>query len=158
MLVRLYDLPCSNDINAKMKELNINIRRPASFESRMVVKWVEDRYGQSWAMQAEAAFYNKPASCFIAVKDDLLLGFAAYDATCKNFFGPTGVDETHQGKGIGKALLLASLEAMRNNGYAYAIIGGAGPVAFYQKAVDAQIIDKSEPGIYANRLPLPPIP
>ena len=37
-------------------------------------------------------------------------------------------------------------------GYVYAIIGAAGPVRFYQKAVGAIIIPDSEPGIYADPL------
>ncbi|WP_230977608.1 hypothetical protein [Treponema vincentii] len=45
--------------------------------------------------------------------------------------------EDEQGKGIGKALLLASLHALRNEGYAYAIIGGVGPEVFYQKKPSA---------------------
>jgi predicted N-acetyltransferase YhbS len=81
-----------------------------------------------------------------------MIGFAAYDATCRNFFGPTAVDEKWQGKGIGKALLLAALHAMKNDGYAYAIIGGAGPVDFYKKALGAIEIEGSTPGIYANRI------
>lgn len=154
LLVRLYDLPQTQDITAKMEEQNISIRRPMSFESRMVVKWVEDSYGQSWAMQAQASFYNNPISCFIAVKDNRILGFAAYDATCRNFFGPTGVDKYFQGIGIGKALLLAALNAIKSDGYAYAIIGGAGPVDYYTKILDAQMIEKSSPGVYKDRLPI----
>jgi hypothetical protein len=38
-------------------------------------------------------------------------------------------------------------------GYAYAIIGGAGPVDFYQKTVGAIEIEGSVPGIYRDRLP-----
>ena len=57
-----------------------------------------------------------------------------------------------QGRGIGKALLLASLLAMRESGYVYGIIGGAGPIEFYQKTVGATIIVDSEPGIYTDLL------
>src|SRR6185436_6729639 len=57
-----------------------------------------------------------------------------------------------QGKGIGKALLLASLWSLREMGYDYAIIGAAGPVRFYQKSVGAIIIPDSEPGIYTDLL------
>ncbi len=55
----------------------------------------------------------------------------------KGFFGPTGVDESARGKGIGHALLLKTLLDMRDQGYGYAIIGGAGPVDFYQRSVGA---------------------
>lgn len=51
------------------------------------------------------------------------------------FFGPTKVLESYQGKGIGKALLLRSLHALKDEGYIYAIIGGIGPARFYEKNV-----------------------
>jgi hypothetical protein len=41
---------------------------------------------------------------------------------------------------------------MRHVGYGYAIIGGVGPVAFYQQAVGAQVIEDSTPGVYAGLL------
>ena len=56
-----------------------------------------------------------------------------------------------RGQGIGRALLLAALQAIRDQGYAYAIIGGVGPAEFYEKAVDALLIPKSTPGIYGTR-------
>ena len=77
-----------------------------------------------------------------------ILGFAGYDCTYKDFFGPTGVDETQRGKGIGGALFLRCMEAMRDEGYGYAIIGSAGPVDFYNKMSGAIVIENSSPGIY----------
>jgi hypothetical protein len=35
-------------------------------------------------------------------------------------------------------------------GYAYGIIGGAGPTQFYERAVGATLIVESVPGIYAD--------
>ena len=66
-----------------------------------------------------------------------LVGFACYDTSARGFFGPTGVDETARGGGIGHALLLASLLDMRAQGYGYAIVGDVGPVDFYVRAVGA---------------------
>ena len=83
------------------------------------------------------------------------VGFAAYECTRRGYFGPTGVLPTEQGKGIGKALLLASLAALREMGYVYAIIGNAGPVRFYQKTVGAIVIPGSDPGIYTGSLKKP---
>ena len=74
------------------------------------------------------------------------------EPTCLDYFGPTGVDEAWRGRGTGTALLLACLHAMASAGYAYAIIGGAGPVAFYERAVNARIIPGSQPGIYRGML------
>jgi GNAT superfamily N-acetyltransferase len=81
-----------------------------------------------------------------------LVGFAAYECTRRAFFGPTGVAPDARGKGIGNALLLASLWSLREMGYVYAIIGNAGPVRFYQQTVGAIIIPDSEPGIYTDSL------
>jgi predicted N-acetyltransferase YhbS len=91
-----------------------------------------------------------PATCFIALRDGNVVGFACYDVTARNFFGPEGVDASMRGKGIGRALLLSALHAQRVAGYAYAIIGGVGPTAFYEKCVGATSIEGSTPGIYGT--------
>jgi predicted N-acetyltransferase YhbS len=57
-----------------------------------------------------------------------------------------------QSKGVGRALLLASLWGLREVGYVYGVIGGVGPIEFYQKAVNAMVIPDSDPGIYTNLL------
>ena len=98
------------------------------------------------------AFSNHPISCFLATEEGEIIGFACYDCTCKNFFGPTGVVEEKRSRGIGKALLLCCLHAMAANGYGYAIIGGVGPADFYAKAVGAVEIKGSSPGVYRDRL------
>ena len=51
-------------------------------------------------------------------------------------------------QGIGKALLLACLNAMKEEGYGYGIIGSAGPVKFYEKTCGATVIEGSDPGVY----------
>ena len=80
------------------------------------------------------------------------MGFACHDATCPNFFGPTGVAANERTHGIGKALLFNCLDAMKSQGYGYAIIGGVGPAEFYTKAVGAIPIEGSEPGVYRGLL------
>lgn len=152
MLVKLYDLPDFSQLIKGLEEENIVIRRVLPPEKHIVVNWVEDNFNQGWASECEVAIVNKPASCFIAVYNKEVLGFACYDATCKDFFGPTGVTESARGKGIGKALLLTSLKALKEMGYAYAIIGGAGPTEFYQKICGAIVIEDSTPGIYRDML------
>ena len=69
-----------------------------------------------------------------------------------HFFGPTGVDPNERKHGIGKALLFNCLEAMKQQGYGYAIIGGVGPAEFYTKAAGAIPIEGSEPGVYRGLL------
>lgn len=84
------------------------------------------------------------------MKDKKVVGFACFEATRPNYFGPTGVLESMRGMGIGKALLLRSLLSLRERGYAYAIIGWAGPTAFYEKAVDAIPIPGEEGESYGD--------
>jgi hypothetical protein len=152
LLVKLYELPDSSAALKAVQKRGISIRRGLAPEKAVVVDWVRRTFTPSWAAECDVAFSRSPISCFIAVKADSVVGFACYDATCKNFFGPTGVDPEKRSGGIGKALLLASLRAMASDGYAYAIIGGVGPVAYYKKTVNAIEIPRSTPGIYRGLL------
>ena len=152
MLVKLYELPEIAPLNQKMKEEEIFVRVALAAEKSIVVEWVRERFDDGWASEAEVCFSYQPVSCFIAIKEGKIVGFAAYDAAYRNFFGPTGVEKSFRGKGIGQILLLRCLMAMREQGYAYAIIGGVGPARFYEKAVGATFIEGSNPGIYQHLL------
>jgi GNAT superfamily N-acetyltransferase len=152
MLVKLYTLPNWSELRDKLTQQSIDIHRAIAPEKHVVASWVRQTFGESWASETEVAFTNHPVSCYIATYDKHILGFACYDATCRNFFGPTGVTESERGRGIGKALLLASLDAMYAAGFGYAIIGAAGPTGFYEKAVGAIAIEDSWPGIYRGML------
>lgn len=156
MLVKLYELPTCDDLIESLSKQGITIRVALPPEKRLIVGWVADHFGEKWASECDVALSSKPVSCFVAVStaDEKreLVGFACYDATCKGFFGPTGVLESDRGKGIGKALLIASLRAMREQGYGYGIIGAAGPTEFYAKTVGAIAIEGSSPGIYRGIL------
>jgi GNAT superfamily N-acetyltransferase len=152
MLVRLYDLPASTSRVEALRAGGILVRRALAPERDVVVSWVRKQFGDSWASECAVSFGRLPISCYRAQRDQEVLGFACYDATAKAFFGPTGVLERERKQGIGTALLLMTLEAMAAEGYAYAIIGGAGPADFYARAVGAVPIAGSTPGIYANLL------
>lgn len=153
MLVRLYDLPETVEVPTSLSSRGILIKRPLPQNKMAVVDYVKATFGSGWAGETDVCFSNKPLSCFIALHDDRLIGFACYDATCLDYFGPIGVSKDYRGQGIGKILLLKSLVAMRETGYAYAIIGGVEDAApFYEKAVDAIMIPDSFPGIYARAI------
>jgi GNAT superfamily N-acetyltransferase len=128
------------------------LRRAQPFEITPVHRFVETNFSRGWADEISVGFTRQPISVFVATIDRKLVGFAAYECTRRAFFGPTGVIPAAQGQGIGKALLLASLWALREMGYVYAIIGAAGPVHFYQKTVGAIVIPGSDPGIYTDLL------
>jgi GNAT superfamily N-acetyltransferase len=151
MLVKLYDLPPLQPALDTAARNGCVIRNALSMDKPALLAWVQARF-PSWCAEVEAAFVRLPVTCFIAQREQAIAGFACYDATCANFFGPTGVAENERGHGIGRALLLAALHAQRAQGYAYAIIGGVGPSAYYAKHVGAILIEGSSPGIYTGRV------
>lgn len=147
MLVPLYYLPKESE------STDFTIRRALAPEKSIVLDWVKTHFNQGWADECDVAFSQSPVTCYIAVRDKELLGFACYDATLKNFFGPTGVKKEARGLGAGKALLLRSFHSMKEAGYGYGIIGGVGPASFYEKALGATLIPNSTPGMYKGMLP-----
>ena len=155
MLVKLYDLPDFQGPREQLAKAGVSLRRGLVPEKHKVIAWVRDNFSEGWASETEVAFARQPVSCFIAIKDGKLAGFACHDVTCRNFFGPTGVLPKARKSGIGTALLLACLEDMKNQGYGYAIIGGVGPADYYAKAVGAVVIEGSEVGIYRGLLGAP---
>lgn len=152
MLVNLLKLPPLGPSLIEMEAAGIVVRRAQPFEITPVRSFVEKAFSLSWADEISVGFANKPVSVFIALNGREIVGFAGYECTRRNFFGPTGVVEAMQKRGVGKALLLASLWGLREMGYVYAIIGRAGPIEFYETTVGATIIADSDPGIYTNLL------
>ena len=148
LLVNLLRLPDT----APISDEAITVRRAQAFELTLVRKFIAENFSQAWADEASVGVAHQPVPVFIATIDRRIVGFAAYECTRKCFFGPTGVAEEARSKGIGKALLFACLHGLRELGYVYAIIGGAGPVEFYERTVGALTIPDSEPGIYEDLL------
>ena len=153
MLVPLYALPDPTSLYEKLRTQNILIRRAMQPDRQLICRFVRQLFGDCGAGEAEACFARAPVTLFVATDRDRLVGFACYEATAPDFFGPTAVLDDYRGRGIGKALLLRSLEGMRDErGYGYAIIGGVGPADFYAKAAGAIPIPGSDPGIYRDFL------
>lgn len=136
LLVNLYSRRL-DALGERASGVRAAIRPALPPELHIVRDWVRTRFSAYWVSEVEAAMAHQPPGCLIAVADGVLLGFACYDATARGFFGPTGVDESARGQGIGIALFYHTLKAMKAHGYAYAIIGSAGPVDFYRDAVGA---------------------
>lgn len=152
MLVNLLRLPPLAPLLAGVEQAGIRVRRAQAFEITIVRAFVSEHFSVGWADEISVGFANKPVSVFIATRASTVLGFAAYECTRRAFFGPTGVLQEERGRGLGTALLVAALWGLREMGYVYAIIGSAGPTAFYTRAVGAIPIPDSDPGIYTDLL------
>jgi GNAT superfamily N-acetyltransferase len=152
LLVPLYKLPPVADKIEALRADGIIIRRAYPFDLSRTRRFIAKHFSEGWADETEAAFARLPITCWLAIYEKQIIGFACAEATARGMFGPTGVDDTYRGKGIGAALLLAALHGLREMGYAYGVIGGAGPVAFYEKIAGAILIPDSTPGIYVDML------
>lgn len=150
LLVRLYDLPPIPD-PSPLAAAGIAVRRAIAPERDRVVAFAGEFF-PGWAAECACGFGRQPTPVFIAHRDDELLGFACHDVTAKGFFGPTGVSTAARRQGIGEALLIMTLSDMYAAGYAYAVIGAAGPVDWYMKRLGAMEILGSEPGWYRGIL------
>jgi GNAT superfamily N-acetyltransferase len=152
MLIKLYELEDDWLFLTKQQALGISIRKPIGPEKHGIIGWVSGHFGAGWASETDVALSNRPGTCFAAVKDAKIIGFACYDATALGFFGPIGVAKSHRNKGTGKALITACLLDMKLKGYGYAIVGAVKDADYYKYAVGAIKIPDSCPGIYHSQI------
>jgi predicted N-acetyltransferase YhbS len=152
MLVNLLKLAPLEPLLDELRQAGVVVRQAQPHEITPVRDFVLANFEAGWADEISVGYSNKPVSVFIAIRDKRVVGFAAYECTRRDFFGPMGVVETERGRGVGQALLLACLWGLREMGYVYGIIGGAGPTEFYERTVGAKVIPESVPGIYADSI------
>ncbi len=152
MLVKLHELPDTLHQLNKLRSKGISVRPAMASEKHLVVNWVAETFGRLWASECDVAFSNQPISCFVASKDRKIIGFSCFDCSFPNFFGPLGVNEEFRGQGIGRVLLISSLQAMSAAGYVYGIIGNTDSPSFYEKNVSAIVIAGSPSDAYQEWL------
>jgi GNAT superfamily N-acetyltransferase len=151
MLVKLYSLPDGDLSLRQSSQQHVSVRRAMAYEREAVVNWVAHEFGRQargWASECEIAFSRMPIACWVALIDGKVIGFCCHDVTAKNLLGPIGVSADCRRGGVGRLLLLSALCAMRNQGYAYAIIGHVGPADFFRRCAGATPIAGSTPGFF----------
>ena len=139
LLVDLYQLTYDQS------KFPVTIKRVLSPDSDRVLHFIDTHFSKGWVSEAKAALYKTQPSCFVAIKDEQIVGFACYDATAKGYFGPMGTHAEYRKQGIGSALVMACMEAMYHDGYGYAIIGAVNERSFhfYHQVCGANPIESS---------------
>lgn len=120
-----------------------SIRKASSVDKNNLVAFVKNHFSAEWANTIQKAFVMDSPTIYVAFDENQqLIGFAGFDINNgkKNHLGPMGVAKHNRIKGVGYALLHHCLHDMKKTGYDYAIIGGAGPMEFYEKACGAVLI------------------
>lgn len=117
------------------------------------IAWIRDVFGGAWDSEAASGW-----NWFARNAEGLTRGFCTYgqrrhrwwwlerwlDLPGVGIFGPMGVDTALRGKHIGRILARRALESMRLQGLARAIIGAAGPLAFYEHCCGATVVERLE--------------
>ena len=119
------------------------LRKAKPDDEGKLVGFVQENFSIEWAATIKGAFLSSEPSVYVDLdENDNFMGFAAFDVyqNKKGYFGPMGVVTTNRTNGTGYALLHHCLKEMKEVGYEYAIIGGAGPIEFYEKACNAVVI------------------
>jgi N-acetylglutamate synthase-like GNAT family acetyltransferase len=145
MVVPLLRLPPAAPHVQRLREHGILVRRAKVWEAGALREFIVQHFFPSWAEEAAVAFTNKPVSAFLAFEGVRVIGFAAYECTYRGVFGPIGVDPAYRERDIATALLLECLASMKAMGYIYAIIGQAGPRAFFEKTCGAVAVPEDWP-------------
>jgi GNAT superfamily N-acetyltransferase len=148
LLVPLYSLPGRKPLR------EYAVRRVMAYEGKAVRKWVGAGFSSGWASEILPAVSRTPSTIFVAVDNESgrLAGFCAWDCTALGFLGPVGVEEIFRGKGVGRAVVLEALYAMKEQGYGYGVIGDAGAENFFKSVCGATVIPGSTPGVYPETL------
>ena len=90
MLVNLYNLEFKSKRDELLKN-GITIKKGLIIDKQEILQFVEENFeNEKWVNECEYALFNNPSSCYIAVKNKEIIGFACYDSTAKGFFWTGG--------------------------------------------------------------------
>jgi len=118
----------------------VRVRRAEYADRPQMAAWMAEHFPGGWGLEVDVAFTFDPIPLWIAFRNATIVGFAVYDVNMfSGGFGPTGVDESLRGLGIGTALFLRTLADMQARGDAECEIAWVGPIEFYSRIADARI-------------------
>ena len=116
--------------------LHDGLKPVPAYDRARALRFVTRTFGAIWRFEAD-----KGARIFAVEDGGEIAGFATQDANNKGlgFFGPTGVAQSHRGRGVGRQLVLASLADLRSVGYDRVVIPWTDAIEFYRKTCGARI-------------------
>jgi N-acetylglutamate synthase-like GNAT family acetyltransferase len=119
-----------------------NIRKATKNDEEALRRFIEDEFSGRWNESIKKGLSEDEPPIFVALDSTgNIVGFAAFNVTKGNgYFGPMGVSIRKRNEGIGESLLHQTLDKMKLMGYKEIIIGGAGPIEFYERACAAKVI------------------
>ncbi|MGP4040966.1 GNAT family N-acetyltransferase [Gracilibacillus sp. D59] len=117
------------------------IRRVKHSDLYQLKEFILSEFGERWLEHIDN-IQNDTLPIFIAVKNEKIIGFACYDTVRnkKGLFGPMGTSKEERLNSIGKELLHRCFTEMATIGYEYIVIDQAGPIEFYERVCNAQLI------------------
>ncbi len=126
--LRRFKPKFSSDEMSLMKKARIRKAGPKDREALLAM------VGQAFPFWVQEARMGLDIGfTFIAEDAGQIVGFGCGDASNPGWFGPTGTLESQRGKGLGKLLLLKSLEEMKRRKHKEARIPWVGPIGFYSR-------------------------
>ncbi len=128
---------------------------PAAAADELTLAWIDDTFGGSWSTEASAGL-NLVARCAgvpvgfatikpMGLKYVWLQGIASQPGV--GVFGPFGVAPERRSSGLGVCLLRLALNALRQHGYARALIAAVADerlIHYYADAVGARLAERFE--------------
>lgn len=141
MICNLVDqkFDTSKDEEKLLKE-GILIKRAEKNDFERTMDFILSEF-ELWEEEVKNAFKNDPVSIHIAIYNDNVVAFSAYDTNNLNtgWFGPMGTSPEMRGKSIGGVLLKRCLRDQQSQGHQFAIIPWVGPIPFYSHHCDAKV-------------------
>ena len=132
--------PLADRAERRVLRRAVYLRRAEPTDRPRLQAWIRRHFPGGWETEVDLTFALHPIPTWIAVRNSAIAGFAIYDVDLfLGGFGPTGVDESLRGSGVGGALMLRTLADMQDRGYLECEIAWVGPVAFYAKVCGARI-------------------
>lgn len=130
----------TDDSVEKLKKEGFEMRRARETDRQKVYELISKEWNL-WKNEIDMAFKSNPTALFIAIKNNKVLAFSAYNGNNvgTGWFGPMGTLPELRGKGIGGILFYMCLKDIKNSGLKKSTIPWVAPISFYANYANARI-------------------